>query len=279
MRYAVKTPPHHGTWNEYLDLWRAADQMDVFESAWNFDHFYPLSDPFTGPCLEAWTMLAALAQATSRIRIGTMVNAMHHRHPAVTASMAATLDIISAGRFNLGLGAGWNEMENEAYGLDLGSIAKRMDRFEEGVDVVLSLLENETTTHAGSFYTLEDARCEPKGPQRPRMPLVIGGKGKQRTLRLVARHAEAWDCMFVPVDEWQTYRDVLHRHCEDLGRDPGEITTMAHVRWPGDSNPAPLVEQANAYHEVGVDVVVFSGSPPYRTSALEALAAVLGRAA
>ena len=103
-------------------MWQEADRLDVFESAWNWDHFYPLAPPFDGPNLEGWTMLAALAQATTRLRLGAMVNGMHHRHPAVTANMAATLDIISGGRFELGMGAGWNEMESTAYGIELGTL-------------------------------------------------------------------------------------------------------------------------------------------------------------
>ena len=99
-RHAIKTPPHHGHWGDFLDTWVEADRIEVFESAWNWDHFYPLAPPYDGPNLEGWTMLAALAQATSRLRLGAMVNGMHHRHPAVTANMAATVDIISGGRLN-----------------------------------------------------------------------------------------------------------------------------------------------------------------------------------
>src|ERR1700712_5524237 len=119
MRFAIKTAPQMTTWNAMLDVWRAADDIELFESAWNFDHFYPIfSDP-TGPCLEGWTMLAAMAQATQRIRIGCQVTGMVYRHPAVLANMAATVDIISEGRLELGLGAGWNEEETAAYGIPL----------------------------------------------------------------------------------------------------------------------------------------------------------------
>ena len=135
-RHAIKTPPHHDTWGAFLDVWRAADEIDVFESAWNWDHFYPLAPPYDGPNLEGWTMLGALAQATTRIRIGAMVNGMHHRHPAVTANMAATIDHISDGRFELGMGAGWNFMESDAYGIPLGTLKERSDRFEEGMEVI-----------------------------------------------------------------------------------------------------------------------------------------------
>ena len=161
-RHAIKTPPHHAAWPEYLTLWQLADEMEVIESAWNWDHFYPLAPPYDGPNLEGWTMLAALAQATDRIRIGAMVNGMHHRHPAVTANMAATLDHISNGRFELGMGAGWNFMESDAYGIDLGPLRDRSDRLEEGMEVIVKLLTETTTTHKGRFFELTDAWCEPK---------------------------------------------------------------------------------------------------------------------
>ena len=172
--YAVKTPPQHGTWPEILGLWQAADDIDVFESAWTMDHFYPLSPPLDGPELESWTLLAALAQATRRLRLGCMVNGMHFRHPAVTANMAATLDHIAGGRLDLGLGAGWFEPEADAYGIPLGTLTERFDRFDEGVEVIVSLLTRDATTFSGRYYRLAGARCEPK-PVQDRIPIVIGG--------------------------------------------------------------------------------------------------------
>ncbi|MGA1672711.1 MAG: LLM class flavin-dependent oxidoreductase, partial [Ilumatobacteraceae bacterium] len=150
MRYAIKTAPQETTWSDMLDVWREADRIELFESAWNFDHFYPINTADTsGPCLEGWVTLAALAQATERIRIGTMVNGVVYRHPAVLANMAATLDIVSGGRLELGLGAGWNEEECSAYGIELGSLTERFNRFEEAVEVIASLLTHDTTDHDG----------------------------------------------------------------------------------------------------------------------------------
>ncbi|HKX74629.1 MAG TPA: TIGR03560 family F420-dependent LLM class oxidoreductase [Acidimicrobiia bacterium] len=275
-RYAIKTPPHHGNWSDYLDVWRAADEVPLFESAWNFDHFYPTSEPFDGPCLEGWTMLAALAQATKRLQLGCMVSAVPYRHPAVIANMAATIDEISGGRFVLGLGAGWHEMEAIAYGIPLGSMTERMDRFEEAVEVVLSLLSKDETTFHGHFYQLENARCEPKGPQAP-PPLVIGGTGRRRTLRVVARFAQMWDSLFVPPEEWPELHQVLVEHCQVVGRDPNEITTVAHVRFDGDADPAEIAAKAAAYHEVGVDLVVFPMFPPLRATNVERLAEAIAR--
>lgn len=136
MRFAFKTSPQNTTWDAMLDVWRAADDIDVFDSGWTFDHFYPIfSDP-TGPCMEGWITLAALAQATSHLRVGVLVTGNVYRHPAVLANMAATLDIVSAGRLELGLGAGWNQEECDAYGIDLPPLKERFDRFDEALEPI-----------------------------------------------------------------------------------------------------------------------------------------------
>ena len=239
-------------------MWVEADRIDVFESAWNWDHFYPLAAPYDGPNLEGWTMLAALAQATSRLRLGAMVNGMHHRHPAVTANMAATLDIISGGRFELGMGAGWNEMESSAYGIELGTLTQRFDRFDEGIQVIRSLLDNEVTNFSGNYFTVTDAWCEPK-PVQAKLPLVIGGKGPKRTLRAVARWADQWDMTFPEVvADWQRLDGVLREHCDRAGRDQGEITRSIHLGFGDDDAPSELAERAAGFFDAGVDIVVWS---------------------
>jgi F420-dependent oxidoreductase-like protein len=257
-RFAVKTPTHHTTWERMLEVWKAADEIDVYESAWNFDHFYPIRGDTDGPCLEAWVTLSALAQATTRIRIGTMVNGMHFRHPAVTAAMAASLDIVSGGRLELGLGAGWNQDEAGAYGIDLGTVDERMTRFEEGTEVIHMLLTQEHTDFSGRFYTLTGARNEPKAVQSPRPPIVIGGKGEKRTLRLVARFASTWDAMFIEddADEWQRLRQVMWDHCADVGRDPTEISCSSHLRIAPDPDPAEVAARAATMFEGGIDLVI-----------------------
>lgn len=271
-RHALKTAPHHTTWSQLLDMWVAADALDVFESAWHWDHFYPLSPPYDGPNLEAWTTLAALAQATTRIRVGAMVNGMHHRHAAVTANMAATLDHISAGRFELGMGAGWNEMESDAYGIRLGTMKERFDRLDEGLEVIASLLSEQTTTYAGEHYQLVDAWCEPK-PLQDHLPIVIGGKGPKRTLRAVARYADAWD-MPLPESpgEWSQLDAVLRAHCLDVGRDESEITRMIHYQFDPAQDLPEQVAATAPYFEAGVDVIVWRWSGDLDTSRLEALA-------
>src|SRR5436305_4102995 len=207
MRFAIKTRPEHTPWARILDVWQAADEISLFESAWNWDHFYPLSGDLAGPNLEAWTMLAALAQATSRIRIGCQVTGMIYRHPAVLANMAATADIISGGRLELGLGAGWNQQECDAYGIELPPLRERFDRFDEAVEVIVKLLTETTANFSGKHYQLADAYNEPKPVQKPHPPIVIGGGGEKRTLRTVARWAQHWNVPGGGVDEFLRKRD------------------------------------------------------------------------
>jgi len=187
MRFAIKTAPQHTSWPDMLAVWQAADQIELFESGWTFDHFYPIFSDSTGPCLEGWTVTTALAQATRRIRVGVLVTGIVYRHPAILANMAAALDVVSNGRLELGLGAGWNEQECEAYGIELGTLTERFDRFDEALEVIVSLLTRPTTDFKGEYFTLADARCEPKAIQRPHPPVCIGGTGERRTLRSVAR--------------------------------------------------------------------------------------------
>ena len=158
MRFAVKTAPQHTSWPEMLAVWQAADDIEVFESGWTFDHFYPIFSDSTGPCLEGWTVTTALAQATRRLRVGVLVTGIVYRHPAVLANMAAALDVVSNGRLELGVGAGWNEQECEAYGIELGSLKQRFDRFDEALEVIVGLLTNPTTDFKGEYFTLANAR-------------------------------------------------------------------------------------------------------------------------
>jgi F420-dependent oxidoreductase-like protein len=278
-RYGLKTPPHHSAWVDLLEMWRAVDQMgDMFESIWNWDHFYPLSEPHDGPNLEGWTMLGAMAQATERVRIGAMVNGMHHRHPAVTANMAATLDHIARGRFNLGMGAGWNEMESAAYGLPLGTLRQRSDRFEEGMEVIVSLLRNHETTFHGEYFDLENAWCEPK-PVQTHIPIVIGGKGRMRTLRTVALFADQWDMTFPEsVAEWTELREVLDGHCADVGRNTAEIESSIHLGYTPDDDPHELIHNANQFFDAGVDLVVWSWRGPLELVRLTSLGSAIASA-
>jgi F420-dependent oxidoreductase-like protein len=275
VRFAFKTSPQDTTWDAMLEVWRAADDIDVFESGWTSDHFYPMhnADP-SCPRLEGWTTLTALAQATRRLRMGTLVTGIHYRHPAVLASMAATLDIISGGRLERGIGVGWNAPEASAYGIELGTPAQRSDRFEEACQVLAGLLSpQQTTTFKGSYYRLADARRDPKPVQQPHPPICIGGRGPKRTLRTAARFAQHWNFDGGTVDQFSRARDVLHQHCTDVGRDPAQILLSCQVRFTGDA--AQTAATAAAFGAAGADLAIVYLPPPYTAAVLESLATAL----
>jgi F420-dependent oxidoreductase-like protein len=272
VRFAFKTSTQNTTWDDMLAVWRAADQIDVYESGWTFDHFYPIfSDP-TGPCLEGWTTLTALAQATTRLRLGTLVTGIHHRHPAVLANMAAALDIISGGRLELGIGAGWNEEESAAYGIELGSLTERFDRFDEACQVLIGLLSQETTDFDGRFFRLTAARNEPKGPQRPHPPICIGGNGEKRTLRITAKYADHWNFVGGTPAEFARKRDVLKAHCADVGRNPKDIMLSAHIRLSPERGHRGVIEDAIALGAEGLDLAIVYLPLPYDPAVMEPLA-------
>jgi F420-dependent oxidoreductase-like protein len=277
MRFAVKTAPQHTTWDDMLAVWRAADDIELFESAWTFDHFYPIFSDSTGPCLEGWTVTTALAQATRRLRVGVLVTGMPYRHPAVLANMAATLDVVSGGRLELGIGAGWNQEEADAYGIDLhGTLTDRFDAFDEACEVIIGLLTQETSTFDGRFFSLTDARCEPKPVQQPHPPICIGGGGERRTLRSVARYAQHWNYPGGPPEEFARKLGVLRSHCADLGRDAAEIMVSTHLRLSEDGDIGGLVAQAEQYADAGLDLGIVYLPPPHTPTVLEPVASALG---
>jgi alkanesulfonate monooxygenase SsuD/methylene tetrahydromethanopterin reductase-like flavin-dependent oxidoreductase (luciferase family) len=189
--------------------------------------------------------------------------------------MAATLDHISGGRFELGMGAGWNELESNAYGIELGTLKQRFDRFDEGIEVIVSLLANRETNFAGTYFTVANAWCEPKPVQR-KIPLVIGGRGRKRTLRTAARWADQWDVTFpaTPAD-WTELDTVLREHCAAVDRDPSTITRSIHLGFDDDGDPAQLADQADSFFEAGVDIVVWSMRGPMTPARLAPLANAL----
>jgi F420-dependent oxidoreductase-like protein len=252
------------------DVWTAADDIDVYDAGWNFDHFYPIlgGDP-SGPCFEGWTMLSVLAGLTKRVRLGVMVTGNPYRHPAVLANMAATLDVASGGRLELGIGAGWNQVESDAYGITLPALKERFDRLDEACAVVDSLLTKDTTTFDGRYYQLRDAYCEPKPVQRPRPPLVIGGGGETRTLPIAARWADQWNLPGGTVDVFTHKLGVLRRHCDAIGRDP--TTIEASVQVPA-GDPGATADAVAAYAAAGAGHAVLIWRAPFAASALEPMA-------
>jgi F420-dependent oxidoreductase-like protein len=278
VRFGIKTAPQHTSWEDLVAVWRAADDVELFESAWNFDHFYPIFSDSTGPCFEGWTMLAAMAVETRRIRLGCQVTGMVYRHPAVLANMAATVDIVSGGRLDLGLGAAWNAEECDAYGIELPGLRERFDRFDEGVEAIVRLLSDETTTFEGRHVRLQEARCEPKPVQQPCPPIVIGGTGRRRTLRTVARWADHWNAITGSPEQWAELRAVLDEHCAAEGRDPTEIESSVNIRYDREAGPGALAESAAAFGEVGVDIAVVGLPAPFDAADVDAVAGALAGA-
>jgi F420-dependent oxidoreductase-like protein len=253
MRYAISTSPQRTTWEWMLEVWERADALEIFESGWTFDHLYPLFGDSTEDCMEGWITLTALLQATSRLRGGVLVTGMIYRHPGVLANMASTLDITSGGRLELGVGAGWNEEECTAFGIELGTMRERFDRFEEGLAVLDSLLTKDRTTFKGKYYELTDAMNNPKPLQKP-LPICIGGRGRTRTIPLAARYAQHWNFGGGP-EEFADLRGVLAHHCTTFGRDISDITCSALLRY---ESPEQLLRDAGAMAAVGCDLAIIS---------------------
>jgi F420-dependent oxidoreductase-like protein len=279
VRFGIKTSPQDTSWEAMLGVWRAADGIELFESGWTSDHFYPMHGAdLATPRLEGWITLAALAQATRRLRLGTLVTGIHYRHPAVLANMAATLDVVSGGRLELGVGTGWSQEESGAYGIDLGTPRQRSDRFEEACQVLTGLLSPQPAiTFCGRYYRLTDARCNPEPVQQPHPPICIGGHGEQRTLRTAARFAQHWNFGGGTPGQFSRARDVLYQHCADIGRDPADILLSSQVSFTGD--PAETAAAAEAFGAAGAGLAIVSLRPPYTPAVLEPLAGALSELA
>ncbi|HKQ08104.1 MAG TPA: LLM class F420-dependent oxidoreductase [Blastocatellia bacterium] len=227
IRFGVQTAPQHVTYEALREAWRLIDSAG-YDTAWLFDHFFPiLSDP-SGPCYEGWTMLAALAGETSLAQIGILVTGNTYRHPAVLAKMGATVDHTSGGRLIMGIGAGWFEMEHAAYGIPFYTTAERIRRVDEACEVIKRLWSERQATFAGKYYQLVEAYCEPKPLQQPRPPLMIGGSGEQLMLRVIAKHADIWNTFGSP-ELFRHKLGVLQEHCAATGRNLDEI----EVSWAG----------------------------------------------
>src|SRR3954454_24514981 len=271
MRFGIKTAPQHTTWAAMLDVWRAADDIELFESAWNFDHFYPIFSDSDGPCLEGWTVLAAMAQATRRIRVGCQVTGMIYRHPAVLANMAATVDIVSGGRLDVGLGAGWNQQECDAYGITLPPLKERFDRFDEGVEAIVLLLSQEHSNLDGKYVHLTNARCEPKPVQRPHPPIVIGGNSPTRTLRTVARFAQQWNST-AGIEHWPAINETLGKRCAEIGREPATIERSVNLRFDHATGASAIAVSAAAFAAAGADIGIVNLPVPHTVDVLEPIA-------
>jgi len=205
------------------DIWTKFDAWG-YDSLWAFDHFYPIFTPDpAGPCMENWTLLSALSQHTRRARIGALVNSNTYRNPCLTAKMAATLDHASGGRLNLGLGAGWYELEHRSFGIDFKNLRGRLEGLDEACQIITGMFTQDKTTFEGKQYRVADAVCNPKPLQKPRIPLMIGGRGEKSLLKIVAKHADMCNTMHANPAEMKRLIDVIERHGDTVGRDTDEI--------------------------------------------------------
>lgn len=255
IRFGIQTPQQNSnTWEEMRSLWQEVDTLG-FDTAWVFDHFLPIfSDP-TGPCMEGWTALSALAMATRTVRLGIMVTGNTYRNPAVLAKTATTVDIISGGRLILGMGGGWFEREHDAFGMPFPSVGERLGRLDESLTLMKQLWTQDTTRFAGKYYQLQDAPFLPKSVQKPHPPILVGASGEQVALGIVARHADMWNTFGSP-DVFRHKIARLTEHCQRIGRDPDSIEKSVLVT--GMFAPEKAREQVEAYVAAGVTHIIFS---------------------
>jgi len=230
------------------EAWRAADEAG-FDHLWLFDHLVPIHQDPVEPIFDGWTLLAALAENTTHARIGLNVTGNLYRHPGLLAKIAVTVDHLSNGRLEMGLGAGWSEAEFRMYGMPFPSAADRIRRLEEACEMLTLLWTEPRATFAGRYYQLRDAIAEPKPLQRPHPPLWVGGNGPKRTLRVVAARADVWSCDVWPTDAAAmetayALATILDGHCAAVGRDPTSIR-RAHALVVDDADAALAIARAS----------------------------------
>ncbi|MDQ1375018.1 MAG: hypothetical protein QOJ09_2356 [Actinomycetota bacterium] len=292
--YGVHAGLQHTTTDELIDLWHRVEAAGYgWISIW--DHFYAADLTGNPNCHEAVATHAALACSTTRVHCGSLVYCVGYRHPAVLANAVATIDHLSHGRAHIGLGAGWSQVEYDAYGIRFAPVAERMDTLEEAAACVRGLLHDETTTFEGKHFRLTDAQCVPR-PVQAKLPIWIGGGGEKRTLRIAARYADGWNIPFVAPEEFARKRSILHQHCEAVQRDPSEITCAVNVglAWreedlepqfgnlrmavrPGVlmGSDEEVLDRIGQYVDAGADQLNIAVRAPWDPDGLERLAAAL----
>jgi F420-dependent oxidoreductase-like protein len=256
-------------------FWTDTDELG-YHGVWNYDHFYGLylaGQPLELPTLEGWTTLAAMAKVTKRARIGCMVTGVTYRHPALLANMAVSVDHISGGRLEFGIGAAWHEPEHLTYGIDFPSAGTRIAMLDEACEIIRRLWTEDKVDHDGRFWKLDGAICEPK-PVQEHLPIVIGGSGPKKTLRVVAKHADEWNAPAATADEYRRLAAILEEHCAEVGRDPKEIkrSVQMFLFSNDDATIAGVPRELDALEEAGVQHVVLSFYTPPTRAQLEALA-------
>jgi alkanesulfonate monooxygenase SsuD/methylene tetrahydromethanopterin reductase-like flavin-dependent oxidoreductase (luciferase family) len=248
IRIGFKTAQIGVDWPTLLATWQLADELEVFDSGWIFDHFDGMGDQ--RGCHEAMIAATALGASTRRLTYGHLVLSVTHRHPALVARMAATLDQVTPGRFVLGLGAGWRESEHTMFGWPFPTIRERLDQLEASIRVIRAMWAAPAgaTLDAGPYH-LDGATCEP-GPVTPSGPPIwLGTQGERRGLRIVAELADGWNALGT-LAEFRSKREALLRHCEAVRRDPSEIEISAQL-FRGDSGLPGQLRDAQAFVEAG----------------------------
>ena len=261
-----------------VERWQRFESLG-FDSVWDCDHFNQTSNE-TGPYYEGWTVLAALAARTERIRVGVLVSCNTFRHPGLLAQSAMTVDHVSNGRLELGIGAGYTEGEHGRFGIELPPPGERRRRFHEAVQIIDNLLRNETTTFEGEYYQLRGAYVRPAPVQKPRPPLTLGAH-KPRMLRICAEYADTWNSLGT-VEEIRERNQILDQHCADIGRDPKEIR-RSFYGWsavmPEQGLPDPWAsldafeEVIGRYREVGINEFIIDQPGEDQFDVLERVAA------
>jgi F420-dependent oxidoreductase-like protein len=231
IKFGVAATQAGASWDDLLSLWQELDAAPSFDSLWLMDHFvtgFGTESGSDGPCMEAWTALAALAHATSRVRVGILVTGNTYRHPAVLAKQATTVDHISGGRLEFGLGGAWHTYEHGAFAIPFHTTRERLERLDEAAHLIKLLWTEDRPKFQGSYYQLDEPPFNPPNVQRPHPPILIGGGGEKRTLRTVAKYADATN-VSGPPDEVRHKFQVLERHCRDIGRDFSSIRRTIQI--------------------------------------------------
>src|SRR5579871_128353 len=242
LHFGIKTTQYFA-YEDILRVWQEADTIPVIEHAWLFDHPMPImrSAP-NGPCLDGWTLLTALAAQTQRLRLGLMVASNANQTPPQLAKKAATVDIVSHGRLEFGLGAGGSvDREHAAYGTPLLKPAESIQRLGEACQIIRQMWTEPVVNFEGRHYQFTEIYCEPKPVQKPTPPFILGGVGEQLTLRVVARHADVWNYPRYPlgtVEEFAHKNQVLDAYCAEIGRDPHSLTRSVQFIIDPKEDPA-----------------------------------------
>lgn len=220
VEFGVQVAPVGATYEELVETFQLIETLG-YDNVWLNDHFIPARGDKQSPHFESWILLAALAERTERIRLGILVSGNTYRHPAVLAKMATTLDYVSGGRLNFGIGAGWEEYEHRAYGIPFYSARERAERLGEALQVIRLLWHEETPSFDGEYYDLTEAEFQPKPMQKPHPPIIVGGKGKKWILPLVARYADEWNApVTVSPAQLKQGVEIIRAECARIERDP-----------------------------------------------------------